>query len=131
MSVIKHLMWNYVGLVRTTTPGAGPARVRHLETEIERFYRATALTDGVIGLRNAVRTAVVVVRPPGQTRPVWVTTTGSRRLENIVESQSLVQRLMAAATHCASAHPAVSGSNRSLDQTGPTLRSVLEINSQS
>ena len=36
------------------------SELRHLETEIERFYRATALTDGVIGLRNAVRTAVIV-----------------------------------------------------------------------
>jgi L-aspartate oxidase len=31
-----------------------------LETSIERFYRSTSLTDGVIGLRNAVRTAVLV-----------------------------------------------------------------------
>lgn len=61
MSVIKHLMWNYVGLVRTTPRIERALReLRHLETEIERFYRATALTDGVIGLRNAVRTAVVV-----------------------------------------------------------------------
>jgi L-aspartate oxidase len=61
MSVIKHLMWNYVGLVRTTPRLERALReLRHLETEIERFYRATALTDAVIGLRNAVRTAVVV-----------------------------------------------------------------------
>ena len=62
MSVIKHLMWNYVGLVRTTPRLERALReLRHLETEIERFYRPTkALTDGVIGLRNAVRTAVVV-----------------------------------------------------------------------
>jgi L-aspartate oxidase len=61
MSVIKHLMWNYVGLARTTPRLERALReLRHLETEIERFYRATALTDGVIGLRNAVRTAVVV-----------------------------------------------------------------------
>jgi L-aspartate oxidase len=61
MSVIKHLMWNYVGLVRTTPRLERALReLRHLETEIERFYQATALTDGVIGLRNAVRTAVVV-----------------------------------------------------------------------
>jgi L-aspartate oxidase len=61
MSVIKHLMWNYVGLVRTTPRLERALReLRHLETEIERFYRATALTDGVIGLRNAVRTAIVV-----------------------------------------------------------------------
>jgi len=61
MTVIKHLMWNYVGLVRTTPRLERALReLRHLETEIERFYRATALSDGVIGLRNAVRTAVVV-----------------------------------------------------------------------
>jgi L-aspartate oxidase len=61
MSVIKHLMWNYVGLVRTTPRLERALReLRHLETEIERFYRATALTDAVIGLRNAVRTAVIV-----------------------------------------------------------------------
>jgi L-aspartate oxidase len=61
MSVIKHLMWNYVGLVRTTPRLERALReLRHLETEIERFYQATALTDDVIGLRNAVRTAVVV-----------------------------------------------------------------------
>jgi L-aspartate oxidase len=61
MSVIKHLMWNYVGLVRTTPRLERALReLRHLETEIERFYRATTLTDAVIGLRNAVRTAVIV-----------------------------------------------------------------------
>lgn len=61
MSVIQHLMWNYVGLVRTTPRLERALReLRHLETEIERFYRATALTDSVIGLRNAVRTAVIV-----------------------------------------------------------------------
>ena len=61
MSVIKHLMWNYVGLVRTTPRLERALReLRHLETEIERFYQATALIDEVIGLRNAVRTAVIV-----------------------------------------------------------------------
>jgi L-aspartate oxidase len=61
MTVIKHLMWNYVGLIRTTPRLERALReLRHLETEIERFYRATALTDGVIGLRNAVRTGVIV-----------------------------------------------------------------------
>jgi L-aspartate oxidase len=34
--------------------------LRQLETEIENFYRETALTDGLLGLRNAVRTAVIV-----------------------------------------------------------------------
>jgi L-aspartate oxidase len=61
MSVIKNMMWNYVGLVRTTDRLNRALReLRHLETEIERFYRSSQLTDGLIGLRNAVRTAVIV-----------------------------------------------------------------------
>ena len=61
MSSIKHIMWNYVGLVRTTPRlERALSELRHLETAIERFYRATSLTDGVIGLRNAIRTAVLV-----------------------------------------------------------------------
>jgi L-aspartate oxidase len=50
-----------VGLVRTTRRLERALReLRHLETEIEQFYRATRLADDVIGLRNAVRTAVIV-----------------------------------------------------------------------
>lgn len=61
MSTIKQMMWNYVGLVRTTRRLERALReLRNLETEIEQFYRSTRLADGVIGLRNAVRTAVIV-----------------------------------------------------------------------
>ncbi|MEK7312601.1 MAG: L-aspartate oxidase, partial [Chloroflexota bacterium] len=34
--------------------------LRNLESEIEQFYRVTRVTDGLIGLRNAVRAAVIV-----------------------------------------------------------------------
>ena len=61
MSSIQHIMWNYVGLVRTTDRLERAIReLRHLETEIESFYRATRLCDGLIGLRHAVRTALIV-----------------------------------------------------------------------
>lgn len=61
MSAIQHVMWNYVGLVRTDRRLQRALReLRHLEYEIERFYRAVQLTDGLIGLRNAVRTALIV-----------------------------------------------------------------------
>ncbi len=61
MSSIKHIMWNYVGLVRTTPRLARAIQdLRNLEVEIERFYRAAALTDELIGLRNAVRVALIV-----------------------------------------------------------------------
>jgi L-aspartate oxidase len=61
MSSVKHMMWNYVGLVRTTPRLARALHdLRELESEIEQFYRQTHVTDGLIGLRNAVRSAVIV-----------------------------------------------------------------------
>ena len=60
-SVIQHMMWNYVGLVRTTNRLDRALReLRQLETEIERFYRVSRVSDELIGLRNAVRSAVIV-----------------------------------------------------------------------
>ena len=61
MSSIKHIMWNYVGLVRTKHRLARAIQdLRNLEVEIERFYRAAAMTDELVGLRNAVRVALIV-----------------------------------------------------------------------
>jgi L-aspartate oxidase len=63
LSVIQHIMWHYVGLVRTTPRLERALReLRHLETEIEQFYRVTTLTDALIGLRNAIRTAVILAQ---------------------------------------------------------------------
>lgn len=61
MTHIKHIMWNYVGLVRTSPRLKRAIReLRNLESEIEHFYRVAQLTDSLIGLRNAVRTALIV-----------------------------------------------------------------------
>jgi L-aspartate oxidase len=61
LSSIKHIMWNYVGLIRTTPRLRRAIRqLRNLETEIESFYRITGITDELIGLRNAIRTAIVL-----------------------------------------------------------------------
>lgn len=69
MSSIKHIMWNYVGLVRTTPRLARALRdLRQLEIEIEQFYRKTRLSDELIGLRNAVRAALVVANAAWQNR---------------------------------------------------------------
>lgn len=69
MSAIKHMMWNYVGLVRTTQRlDRALSELYHLETEIEGFYRSARLTDSLLGLRNAVRTAVLVTSAAWQNR---------------------------------------------------------------
>lgn len=61
MSTIKHIMWNYVGLARTSSRLKRAIRdLRNLENEIEHFYRVNRLTDNLLGLRNAVRCAVIV-----------------------------------------------------------------------
>jgi len=63
MSTIQSLMWNYVGLVRNKPRlDRALSELRHLETEIERFYRQSKVTDELIGLRNAVRSAVIVAQ---------------------------------------------------------------------
>jgi L-aspartate oxidase len=63
MSVIQNMMWNYVGLVRNKYRlSRALSELRHLESEIERFYRVSRLTDDLIGLRNAVRCAVIVAQ---------------------------------------------------------------------
>jgi len=61
MSYIRHIMWNYVGLARTSPRLKRAIReLRNLEVEIEHFYRVTHLNDSLIGLRNAARAAIIV-----------------------------------------------------------------------
>jgi L-aspartate oxidase len=63
MQTIRNVMWHYVGLVRS---GYRLIRaIRELSTlwlSIEDFYRRARLTDGLIGLRNAVQAAILVAR---------------------------------------------------------------------
>jgi L-aspartate oxidase len=60
--IIKHTMWNYVGLVRGDRRLHRAQRVlRELQTEIETFYRRAAMTDQIIGLRNGLQTARAVL----------------------------------------------------------------------
>jgi L-aspartate oxidase len=69
MSSIKHIMWNYVGLVRTAPRLERALReLRGLDTEIEQFYRRTRLSDALIGLRNAVKTAQTVAEAAWQNK---------------------------------------------------------------
>lgn len=63
MQTIQNIMWHYVGLVRSGDRLARAIReLRHLQNEIETFYRTTRLSDGLIGLRNAVEAALIVAQ---------------------------------------------------------------------
>ena len=61
METIRRTMWYYVGLIRATYRlRRAIDDLRHLQREIDFFYRHTHLTDGLIGLRNAVQSALIV-----------------------------------------------------------------------
>ena len=63
MQTIQNVMWHYVGLIRSGDRLSRAIReLRHLQTEIETFYRKTKLSDGLIGLRNAVDVALVIAQ---------------------------------------------------------------------
>lgn len=63
MKTIRQLMWNYVGLVRTTHRLERALReLTHLSAQIERFYRHSGIDDELIGLRNSVMSALLITR---------------------------------------------------------------------
>ncbi len=63
MQTIQNIMWHYVGLVRSGERLSRAIReLRHLQNEIETFYRTTKLSDGLIGLRNSVETALIIAQ---------------------------------------------------------------------
>jgi L-aspartate oxidase len=63
MQTIQNIMWHYVGLIRSGDRLARAIReLRHMQNEIETFYRRTKLSDGLIGLRNAVEVALLVAQ---------------------------------------------------------------------
>jgi L-aspartate oxidase len=63
MQTIQNIMWHYVGLIRSADRMSRAIReLRHIQNEIETFYRTTRLSDGLIGLRNAVEAALVVAQ---------------------------------------------------------------------
>jgi L-aspartate oxidase len=60
--MIKHTMWNYVGLVRSTKRIKRALQLlRELQQEIEEFYDRAKLNDALLGLRNGCQAALAVV----------------------------------------------------------------------
>ena len=63
LETIRRTMWYYVGLIRATYRlRRAIDDLRHLQREIDFFYRHTQLSDALIGVRNAVQSALIVAR---------------------------------------------------------------------
>ena len=59
---IRQTMWNYVGLVRSRKRLDRAHQIlRELHLEIGRFYAQAELGDALIGLRNGIQAALVVL----------------------------------------------------------------------
>ncbi len=60
-STLKNIMWHYVGPLRTTRRlDRAFSDLRHLQEDIEEFYRNTRLDRPIVELRNAVQTALAI-----------------------------------------------------------------------
>ncbi len=63
METIRRTMWYYVGLIRATYRlRRAIDDLRHMQREIDFFYRHTHVSDELIGLRNAVQVALIIAR---------------------------------------------------------------------
>ncbi len=66
---IKNTMWNYVGLIRTKQRLYRAQQIlRHLQTEVEQFYRKAKMTRSIIEIRNGVQTAIAVTNSTSEQR---------------------------------------------------------------
>jgi len=67
--VIRHTMWNYVGLLRSENRLDRAGRIlTELQAEIEDFYRRGEMSDDLVGLRNGVQTAQAIRRAASDNR---------------------------------------------------------------
>ncbi len=67
--VIRHTMWNYVGLLRSEKRLDRAGRIlSELQVEIEDFYRRGTMSDALVGLRNGVQTALAIHRAASDNR---------------------------------------------------------------
>jgi len=66
---IQNTMWNYVGLIRSEKRLNRAERIlRELDLEIGRFYSDCEISDPIIGLRNGILTALLVLQGAEQSR---------------------------------------------------------------
>jgi len=81
--VVRHTMWNYVGLLRSEKRLDRAERILgELRDEIENFYRRGTMSDELLGLRNGIQTALAIHRAASDNR----VSQGSHYRENGTET---------------------------------------------
>ena len=69
LATIKHTMWFYVGLVRSSRRLERAIRdLTNLLQDIDTFYHTTKLDVGIINLRNSATAATIVARAAWENR---------------------------------------------------------------
>jgi len=69
MNLLRHTMWNYVGLVRTRERlKRAIGDLEQLREDVENFYRYSKLTRDLIELRNASQTGLIVAQAAWRNR---------------------------------------------------------------
>ncbi|HXF99954.1 MAG TPA: L-aspartate oxidase [Bacteroidota bacterium] len=59
---IQQVMWDYVGIVRSTLRlQRALRRIRLIQDEVETFYKKTKVTEGLIELRNLAQCAMLII----------------------------------------------------------------------
>jgi L-aspartate oxidase len=67
--VVRHTMWNYVGLLRSEKRLDRAGRIlSELQIEIENFYRRGSMSDELVGLRNGSQMALAIQRAASDNR---------------------------------------------------------------
>jgi L-aspartate oxidase len=60
--IIKYIRWNYSGIIRTQKRlDRAKSDLQYLQHRIIKFYQKTEIADSIIGLRDSVQTALLVV----------------------------------------------------------------------
>ncbi len=67
--IIRHTMWNYVGLIRSERRLNRAFRIlKELDLEITGFYEKCEMNDLVVGLRNGILTSLLILESARQAR---------------------------------------------------------------
>lgn len=60
---IQHVMWDYVGIVRSNLRlERAMRRIELIRNEVETFYKKTKVSEGLIELRNLAQVAALIIR---------------------------------------------------------------------